>query len=131
MDFVRSRFRRLAALALMLMLGLALVPVLSQARALAVGDSVAMGEVCSTNGLLRTVVAPANSEGDGPARSGHAEVHCPLCTQATSVLGLPPQDRAFTAPKAQQRHDAPSQRRSVPGRAEWARAQPRAPPAMG
>lgn len=125
----------------MVMLGLALLPALSQALGRASGDNAVLGEICSPDGLLRPVAAAADGErkgerngdrdGDRPAHSGHAWAHCPLCTQATAVLGLPPQGHAFAVPTARQRIDAPAQQGNAPALNEWASAQPRAPPVKG
>ncbi|MBX9716501.1 MAG: DUF2946 domain-containing protein [Burkholderiaceae bacterium] len=135
MNFFRHRVRWLLHIALIAMVGLALVPTLSRLMIPSVGSG-PWSEICSTAGArwLAQVVTPSDAPQSVPSvpgdtRSAHME-HCPLCSHVTPVLGMPPVTPAVvTLAKGADHLPALFSQAPRPLYA-WASIQARAPPLL-
>ena len=119
MQLIRHHLRQFVWIALVAILGVALAPTVSHARA-GSGAGNPWAEICSA----AAAAAPATPQ----APSAVHLAHCPLCSQASADPVLPP---ALVAVPA--RRPVPHARPAAPVRAgtpalAWAIAQPRAPP---
>jgi hypothetical protein len=122
----RRHLQRLSWIALVAIFGLALAPTLS--HALHADDaSNPFAEICSAAGAKAVPVAA----GDVPAAAGGQHLaHCPLCAQASGVLGMPPALASFTPPDEQSPAQPPTRAWAVPVWRSRRSAQPRAPPVV-
>lgn len=132
MKFFRHHLPLVLRLALIAMLGLALVPTLSRAMNPSTGVG-PWSEICSTVGAR--FLAPADSGPGGsteaPASSGSAHMeHCPLCAQFTTDIDLPPSPAA-TVPAPDGADHLPALFTQAPRPLfAWAAVQARAPPLL-
>ena len=119
MQLIRHHLRRFVWIALVAILGVALAPTVSHARA-GSGAGSPWAEICSA----AAAAAPATPQAPPAAHLAH----CPLCshTGADPVL---PQAHVLVPARRPVRHDLPAAplRAGTPVLA-WAIAQPRAPP---
>ncbi len=118
--------RRLAWLALLAMLAMAVFPTVSHALAAARGDS-AWLEVCTAQGVRMVEAGDNNS---APADAGAHQQNCPYCAQGAAALGMPPTpSAAFVLPEVGVA--MPALFLHAPRTAHaWCSAQPRAPPQL-
>ncbi len=131
MNFFRHRLQLVLRIALIAMLGLALVPTLSRAMNPSTGTGPWL-EICSTAGA-RFVAAASAATGapDVPTQSAAAHMeHCPLCAQFSALLGLPPADPATLALPDGADHLPALYLQSPRPLFAWAPVQARAPPLL-
>jgi Protein of unknown function (DUF2946) len=128
-QFFRQLRRRIALMASILMLAVALVPSVSRAMVTASGHGWA--EICTTQGTKWVSVEQAvagESTDDAAVFGGHLD-HCPLCSlgaHSPALLGEPVVLGLFDAPDASFPERFFSASRTPHA---WCTAQPRAPPA--
>ncbi|OYT98595.1 MAG: hypothetical protein CFE40_11725 [Burkholderiales bacterium PBB1] len=135
MNFFRHRLCWLLRIALIAMLGLALVPTLSRLMTPSVGSG-PWSEICSTAGArwLAQTAAPSDAPESAPTplgqtRSAHMD-HCPLCSLGATVLGLPPAPTT-KLPLAAGADHLPALYSQAPRPLyAWAAVQARAPPTL-
>lgn len=122
----------LLRIALIAMLGLALVPTLSRAMNPSTGTG-PWSEICSTVGarFLAPADTAAGAPADAPLSSSAAHMeHCPLCAQFSPVMGLPPADPATLPAPAGADHLPALYTQSPRPLFAWAAVQARAPPLL-
>jgi hypothetical protein len=125
MTALRPRFRRVAWLALVAMLALALLPTVSRALARLAPASHGAALVAHHAG------ACAEVPGAGAPLSAavhHSLDHCPYCALALAALGLPGQARHPVSPPGAAPAPMGRLQSRLSVRAGWQRQQPRAPP---
>jgi hypothetical protein len=123
---LRRHLQRWSWIALVAVLGAALLPTL--ARALSAGDRTSWVEVCTAQGMKWVAVADASSD-KTPLSVQAALDHCPYCTLEHHVPALPPSTQPL--PLAIATSDAlPALFLHAPRTLHaWRTAQARAPPA--
>jgi hypothetical protein len=134
-NFFRLRLRWLLRIALIATLGLALVPTVSRLMIPSTGSG-PWSEICSTAGArwLAQATIPSDApesvpSAPGDARSAHME-HCPLCSNVTPALGMPPSAPAVTS-LAEGADHLPALFSQAPRPLyAWAPIQARAPPLL-
>ncbi|MDO9313633.1 MAG: DUF2946 domain-containing protein [Burkholderiaceae bacterium] len=135
MNFFRPRLQLVLCIALIAMLGLALVPTLSRLMIPSTGSG-PWSEICSTVGArwlasatpsttdpTQTPVAP------GKARVAHME-HCPLCSHLSPVPDLLPSDAAVVLLAACADYLPALYTQAPRTLYAWAAVQARAPPLL-
>ncbi|MFM9914311.1 MAG: DUF2946 domain-containing protein [Rhizobacter sp.] len=136
MSFYRHCWKFFLHIALIAMVGVVLVPTLSQALRPAAGTGPG-AVVCSTAGArwLASAAQTADTSFGGPPVAPSRPVglhteHCPLCSQFSSALGMPPADAACVlGPEGVARQPTlyPQSPRAL---FVWAPRQSRAPPPL-
>jgi Protein of unknown function (DUF2946) len=127
----RQHQRLLTWLALVAVLGMALLPTLSHALAFARGDASRWAEVCTPQGMRLVAVDDSAGAEDKtlPTASGQLE-HCPLCALGAGAMAPPPAPLAVLwLPLAGA--EPPTAFLQAPRTAHaWRSAQPRGPPSF-
>ena len=122
MQSMRRQLRHLTWLALVAMLGLALVPTLSHALN-AGANSAPWTEVCSTSASDTPRDAP------GAPAASHGQ-HCPLCSAFSDAAALPQGAAVLRLDTGHGLFVAAAASATPSGRGAWPDALPRAPPRL-